>query len=268
MTYQLLVDYYLILVDSIWESTKTKSGIITSNTAIHSSNEETTESGEHKRRYGRIIQCPVSFSDAQVDMIDPGLPQSRTYIGHEWLQFQNRRGQRGYRDHENPRKKYYPSTFEKYDVITCEDYAKHVNVKNGDLIYFDPKATDMERYLGPFNGQHMFSVRVDEILCVVKKSPVFVNHERYVRSTILPQGRWVFVELNFESWEDITLPSGIVMKVAPEAIPLQGRVIAAQNKALERKNVLFERDADAPVTIDGKDLTCMRYDDILATLKD
>ena len=156
---------------------------------------------------------------------------------------------------------------EAYPGITCADWAKHVEVKPGDLVYFEPRATDMERYLGPLNGQHLFSVRVDEILCSVKKSPVFLNHERYIRSTIFPQGKWIFVKLDFESWEDITLPSGVIVKVAPEALPLQGTVIAAQNKSLEKKVILFERDSDAPITIGEQELTCMREEEILVTLR-
>lgn len=264
MRFQLTHDFYLVKLDEIWESRKTKSGIVTSNTAIQNNNEELEDRGEFKRRYGIVVECPLSLSDNELELIDPGLPQPRRYVGHEWIQRNNLMGQRGYRDHENPRKKYYPSTFEKYETTKFSDLK--IDVKVGDKIYFDHKATDVERYMGKHEGGHLFSIQANEILCKVKKSPVFLNHERYVHE-IFPQGGWVFVQINFESWTDITTPSGVIMKVAPEAVPLQGRVVAAQKKELEGKNVLFERDADAPITIDQRELTCMPESDILATLK-
>lgn len=268
MRYQILRDFYLVKVDSLWESRETKSGLITSNTAIHSTNEETEDRGAHKRRYGKVIELPLELSDNEHLLIDPGMPQPRRYVGHEWIQQQNLIGQRGYRDHENPAKKYYPGTFEQYETTKFSDLAPLMDAKVGDRVYFEHNSTDVERYMGTYEDGHLFSIRVDEILCVVKKSPIFLNHERFVKSTIYPQGGWVFVRINFESWEDITMPSGIIMKKAPEALPLQGKVVAAQKKDLIDKNILFEREADAPITIDGDELTCMQGSDILATLKD
>jgi co-chaperonin GroES (HSP10) len=268
MQYQCIRDFFIVAVDSIWESTRTKSGIITSHVPHVDKPEEVEERGEFKRRYGIVKEVPVSFSDTDVETIDPIHPQPRRYIGHDWLEYQHQRGQRGYRAHENPRAKYYPSTFEQYDVITCADIAKQTDIKEGDLVYFSHQCTDVERYMGALGDKHLFSMQVNEILCVVKKSPVFINHERYVRKTIFPQGGWVFVRINMESWEDITTPNGIIMKVAPQALPLQGKVVAAQRKDLEGKNILFEQNADAPITIEGDELTCMRQDDILATLRD
>jgi len=267
MSYALLRDFYLVTVDEIWEKSTTKSGIITSNTAIRNNVEELEDRGEYKRRYGRILELPIMLSDNEHEMIQPSLPQPRKFVGHDWIEWNARRGQRGYRPHENPRSRYYPSTFEQYECTRFSDLKGLVDAKVGDLIYFDHKSTDLERYMGRYGDQHMFSVRVDEILCVVKKGPIFVNHEHYVKSDIFPQGHWVFVKVNMESWADITLPSGIIMKVAPEALPLQGKVIAARKKERVGKNVLFERDADAPITIDGNELTCMVESDILATLK-
>lgn len=267
MSYQLYRDFYLVTVDSIWEKTATKSGIITSHIPHIDQEEEVVERGEYKRRYGRVLELPLSFSDNDFETIAPSNPAPRAYVGHDWIAWNHRRGQRGYRDHEDPRSKYYPSTFERYESTKFSSFNGIVDIKQNDLVYFDHQATDMDRYMGKYGDQHMFSIRVDEILAVFKKGPVFINHEHYVKSHIYPQGHWVFVEINMESWADITLPSGIIMKVAPQALPLQGKVIAARRKELIGKNILFERDADAPITIDDKDLTCMPESDILATLK-
>jgi co-chaperonin GroES (HSP10) len=271
--YTLLRDYYLVLVDDLWENGKTKSGIITVNTAYHSKNnaaDETEDRGEFKRRYGKIISIPMEFSDDfMIDLIEPPSPQSRRYVNHAHIQKMNLRQERGYRDHEDPRRHYYPSTFEKYDFVSIRDVAKNNTVQVGDRAYFLPTATDVERYLGPYAGGHLFSVRADEIICTTKKSPIFVNHEHYVQTKITPQNDWVFAEIDMEDWEEITMKVGGVdmqVKVSPEAKPLRGKCVAGPTELVDKK-ILFEREADAPVTIDGRNLTCMRLGDVLATLK-
>lgn len=266
-TYQFLRDFYLVWVDSIWESGKTKSGLITSNTAIQNNVEELEDRGSYKRRYGKILEVPASFSDNPVEEIDPGLPKPKAFIGHDWIEHQSQIGHRGYRLRENPQSKYYPSTFESIESIKFKDIKRLLSVKVGDTVYFEHFSTDVERYMGPYDGGHLFSVQANEILCVLGERKIFESHSKYKRKEIHPQGGWVFVRINMETWEDITLPSGIIMKVAPEALPLQGRIVASQRADQIGKDVLFERDADAPITVDSKELTCMRQSDILAILR-
>jgi co-chaperonin GroES (HSP10) len=271
MKYRMLRDFYVVWLSQVWEE-RPKS-LITSPNAMANNNapvnalEQLEDDHELRRRYGTVMELPLSFSDSMVEIIDPGSPQPRRYVGHDWIEQQHQQGKRGYRDHENPQDRYYPSTFERYECITRQDIAKLVDVQVGDTIYFEPRATDVERYLGPYKEGHMFSIRVDEILCKTKRSPIFISHQHHVQEKIYPQGGWVFVQISMEDWKDITTPSGIIMKVAPEALPLRGKCIAAQNKKLEKMEVLFEIEADAPIEIDGRSLTCMREDDILATLK-
>ncbi len=272
--YRLTRDFYLVFVDEIWESKKSKSGLITSVTANANNGaplqalEELEDRGEYKRRYGTVLQLPASFSNADLEMVDPGLPSPRRYVGHDWLQNMRNIEQRGYRNHEPAHRKYYPSTFDRYDTVTMSDYAKRVNVQVGDKVYFDHKSTDVERYMGRYKDGHIFSIAVNEIVCGVRQEKIFKGYSGYKSSVIYPQGTWVFVKLNMETWEDITLPgTNIVVKCAPEALPLQGRVVAAQKKELEGKNILFERDADAPITVEGKEMTCMEERDILAVIK-
>lgn len=271
MKFQLTRDFYLVFLDEVWESHVTPSGVISSNTSIQNTNEELEDRGEFKRRYGIVLQLPASFSDTPLEMIDPGLPPPRKYVGHEWIQMMHLAGYRGYRDHEQPEKYYYPSAMEEYETVKMSDYGKKMNVQVGDKVYFEHTSTDMERYMGAYthNGLkgHMFSIQVNEILCVAKKSPVFINHEHYVREKIYPQGGWIFVELNMESWQSITTPNGVIVKMAPEALPLQGKVLHAQNSKLVGKDVIFNQDADAPVTIDGVEMTSMQEGEILATIK-
>ncbi len=269
-------DFYLVWVSEIWENRQTKSGLLTTNAAYHAKNnvvDEIEDRGEFKRRYGYVLEVPASFSDNEVKLIDPGSPAPRRYISHDWLQSMANSGYRGYRPQDNPARLYYPSTFERYETVKMIDIAARVDVKVGDLIYFEHTATDVERYMGAYEHKgvkgHLFSIQVNEILCMAKKSAVFINHEHYAKEKIYPQGGWVFVKLNMESWEDITLPgTKIVVKVAPEALPLQGKIIAAQRADLKPGlDILFEREADAPITVDGEDMTCMHEDDVLAIIK-
>lgn len=266
MTYRLLRDFYLVWVDQIWESEKTKSGIITRNTAAIHTNEEVEDRGTFKRRYGYVMQPPISFSDTtnpDLPIIDPGAPAPRRFVGHDWIQEMCVGGHRAYR--EDAHLKYYPSTFEQYETMTCADVAKNVDVKIGDKVYFDHKSTDVERYMGPYKEGHIFSVRVDEIICSVKESPIFEGYNKFKQKRIIPQGLWVLVELNMETWETITV-NGIIVKQAPEAIPLQGKIVAGRDMNVGQ-NILFEREADAPITVEGRELTCMWADDVLAELK-
>ncbi len=258
MKYRLLRDFYLVWLSQVWEN-PSKSGLVTSATAMANNGapvnalEQLEDSHELRRRYGSVLEVPLMFSDNMVDIINPGSPQPRRYVGHDWIEAQHQKQQ--------------PSTFEAYETVTMKDISKLVDVKQGDSVYFEPRATDVERYLGPYKEGHLFSVRVDEILCKTKKSPIFLSHQHHVQEKIFPQGGWVFVQIDMEDWADITTPSGIIMKVAPEALPLRGKCVAAQNSKLEKRTVLFERDADAPIDIDGRSLTCMRESDILATIK-
>lgn len=270
--YELTRDFLIVWVDNIWETAKTRQGIITLNDAFTAKQnvEETEERGESKRRYGRVMSLPMSLSDdVMVDIIEPSSPQPRKFIGHEYIQKMNRRRERGFRNHENPRSRYYPSTFEKYEFVSVYDVAKNNTVKVGDKVYFTVNATDLERYLGPYKDGHLFSMRADEILCTIKLSPIFQNHEHYTQKTIIPQNDWVFAQLDMEDWKDITKEIAgktVYLKVAPEALPLRGKVIAGPD-GLKDKHIFFEREADAPINVEGMDLTCMRKIDVLATLK-
>lgn len=261
--YQLLQDFFLVWVDKIWESKTTKSGIITSNTAIHNSSMETTESGAHKRRYGYVVEAPAGYSDRHFERIDPGLPTPRAYVGHDVMQMARLAGVRGFREHEHPEKMYYPSTFQ-YAELTIADMAKSVDVRKGDLIYMLPTATDMERYMGPYKDGHLFSVKVTEILCKVVEKPVFEGFNKYKKKQILAQGRWVLVEVDTKDWKKTTI-AGTEVLLAPEGETLTGRAVSGHG--LDGKRIIFERDADAPVEIEGRELAAMEYRDVLATIK-
>lgn len=265
---QLTNDYYLVLVGQLFESFTTPSGLISSNTAVI--NPETEDRTEHKRRYGTIMEVPLNFTDADVAMVDPGLPSPRKYVGHEWIEKMRQSGYRqGIRQYNE--RAYYPSTFERYDTVTCADIAKLVDAKKGDKVYFSENATEEDRFMGPYKGGLLFAVRVDEIQAVVREMKIFTGMKRQKR--IFMQGGWVLVRLDMESWEEISvrIPGQaipLVVKAAPEAKPLRGWVVeVAKRPDLKAgDHIVFERDADAPCMVEGKELVIMKDEDILAKI--
>jgi co-chaperonin GroES (HSP10) len=263
---QLTNDFYLVLVEQLFESSKTKSGIITSNTAII--NPETEERSEFKRRYGKVLELPLNFTENHVQMIDPGYPPPKKYINHEWIQFMREAGYlRGLQQYDE--RAYYPSTFEKYEVLTCADLGRTMDVQKGDKVYFTENCTEEERFMGKFQGGLMYSIRVDEIQAVVRTKAVLEGYGGLKRSKVIMQGGWVLVRLDMETWEEITMPSGITFKSAPEAKQLRGWVEEVDNRPdLKRgDHIVFERDADAPCMFEGRDLVIMKDEDILAKIE-
>lgn len=267
---QLTNDYYLILVDQYLESHTTQAGIITQNTAVI--NEETENRTEHKRRYGTVLAVPANFTDDHVSMVDPGYPPPKRYTSHDWIQMMRNAGHRqGLRLYNE--RAYYPSTFEKYEVVTCRDISRLVDVRKGDKVYFTENATEQDRFMGKYKDGLMFAVRVDEIQAVVREGNVFQGYSGMKEKKILMQGGWVLVRVDMETWEEISImvPGSsvpLVVKSAPEAKPLRGWVEAvAPRPDLKRgDHIVFERDADAPCMVEGKEYTIMKDEDILAKI--
>jgi co-chaperonin GroES (HSP10) len=236
---QLTNDYYLVLVDQLFESSTTPAGIITMNTAVV--NPETEDRTQHKRRYGKILEM-------------------MRQAGH-------RQGLRLYDE-----RAYYPSTFEKYDTITCADIAQKVDAKKGDKVYFSENATEEDRFMGKYQGGSMYAIRVDEIQAVVREMKIFTGMKPQKR--ILMQGGWVLVENDMETWEEISIPIPgqavpLVVKAAPQNKPLRGwvREVAKRPDLKVGDHIVYERDADAPCVVEGKELVIMKDEDILSKIR-
>jgi co-chaperonin GroES (HSP10) len=268
----ILHDYYNVLVDQIYESTKTKAGITTFNEG-YLANQEDKETDEHfanKRLYGTVLTCPENFTDTQVELIDPGAPPPKRFISGEYLQM---RANQGYKSKE--KSYYYPSTFDNYESITLRDISSKVHIQRGDRVYFDYAVTERENELGEFQGKQMYKVRVDEIRCSVRfkkdilggggAKPLMWNE----KSVIIPQGGWCLVEPITDSWDDIKTPSGIFKKPAPEAKSLQGivRHIRKRPDLKAGDKVTFLRFADYTMVVEGVPYYVMQEDDILTKFK-
>lgn len=267
---QLLRDFYLVLVDQLYESETTKSGIITRNTAPIS--EEQEDRGAFRRRYGKVLEVPVGFSDGLISVKEPPGPAPRRYINHEWIQYmRNAQHKFGLRPYDE--KLYYPSTFEKYDILTCEEIARRVNVEVGDKIYFGENALEDERFMGRYQGKLMYSVRVDEIQAVIKMGVVFDGYGKLKAPKIYMQGQWILVKVDMSNWEDkpFNIPGveePVMLKVAKEGKPLKGKIQSSNRRDLKfGDEVFFEQDADAPCVIEGQEYSMMLEEDILAIIK-
>jgi co-chaperonin GroES (HSP10) len=255
---QIIHDYFIVLLDSKYNSGKTESGIIKLNEAYMEDWAE--EHLKHRRQYGTILEVPAGYTDSMVDIVTPGLPEPRLFVSGEFI---------GHKVNQGYRKlpEYYPSTFESHEVITIKDIASKVNVKKGDKVYFDYLVTDPDRYLGKHNGGEMFMLRVDEIYCKVKKGAIMNADGNFVIE-IVPQGGWCMVEPTMETWDEITTDAGIIIKPKPEAKYLDGTVrhIAERLDIKEGDRILYQRHADYTVTIEDVDYFVMKEEDILLKL--
>lgn len=264
---EILLDYYLVTIDQLYDKSTTPSGIVTLNSAYIA--EDTEDHYINKRIYGTVVGCPVGFSDTTVEVIDPGIPAPRKYISGDYLQMRANQGYNG-RVYKKDRS-YYPGTFEEFEAITLVDIAKKTNIHKGQRVYFDYNATEEENLRGKFRGQDMYQIRIDEIYCTVDFKEKIISGGGSQRPVIdlVPkitmQGGWVLVEPDMESWESITTPSGIIKKPNPEIRELRGQVKHIGKRPDVKRNdwIIFTKFADAIMNIEGHNYFCMHESDII-----
>lgn len=248
-----LFDYFDFVVDRRFEN-ESKSGLITINESYISGgdNEESEGQINHRRIYGDVISVPRAFSGEKVTAIDPGLPSPKRYISGDEIEEKIKLGMRSYSKAD-----YSPATFPGPEYITLKDIGKKTDIRVGDRIFVDYKATAFDQHEGMRNGKHVFKTRVDEILCVIRDGKM------------IAQAGWVIVRPHKESWEDITSEGGIITKIAPEDVPLEGFIIACDHT--EGLNVgdkiVYIEHANWPVVIEGEEVFPIQERDILAILE-
>lgn len=260
----LLHDNYIITIDQRYENSQSKSGLIPLNTAIFADNDEQEyrrdiHHFEHKRIYGQVITCPINFTDTRYNLIDEGTPEYKGFVSHDFIQTYYNRGFQ----HKQSIPKYYPSTFEGYEAVTKRDLGAMTDVQPGDRVYFDYKITEPDNYLGMFRGQQMYRLDVEYLFCVIRKYKSTVDHR--IKKEIIMQAGWMLVEPDMETWEEITSPAGIIMKVQPKAKALRGivRHVRNKNRLKPGEKILYEPYADYLMKVEGKDYYCMREDEVI-----
>ena len=248
---QIFRDYFMMTVDQRYESSIGPDGIITLNSAwIHS---EAEERFYHKRIYGRVEACPMEFSDMTIDLIDPGFPTPKKYISGEYIDHKIALGYKDYTREGN----YCCAGFDDYERISSADWAKNCDIRRFDRIYFDPKVTEPQNMLGKHNGGELYKIRVDEIICVVR------------HGQIIAQGEWLLVEPDMETWDEITMPSGIIRKPNPEARELRGivRHFTGRNDIKVGDVVIHEMGANWSIEVEGKKYYALQNIDVVAKVE-
>lgn len=136
------------------------------------------------------------------------------------------------------------------------DIAKTVNVKVGDKVYFDYLATDPMNMLGNHPKGELYKIQVDQIYFAVQGG------------NVVAQGGWAAVTPVMETWESLTTPTGIIKKPKPEAIYLEGVVkhISDRPDVKIGDKIIYQRNADYAMKIEGVDCYVMRESDILCIL--
>jgi co-chaperonin GroES (HSP10) len=242
------LDYFLVTVDQKYESEITPSGIITTNAAFVDVNyKETDDRYRYKRIFGRVEACPRGFSNTTHSLVDPGIPAPTKYMSHDMICQRIRMGHR-----EMSRRNYNPSSFDDFEKITLADIGRKTDIRRFDKIYFDYRVTEPDNLVGSHDGKELYKVRVDQILCSVRDGQ------------IITQGGWCLVEPNMETWDEITTPSGIIMKPQPQAKYLEGVVRHIADGGIKPGDkILYEKNADWTVKVEGVDYYSIEEMDIL-----
>lgn len=244
---QIIHDSFIVLVDKKYNTEETKSGIIP--LAENYMEDWAEEHLKHRRLFGTVIVAPRGYSDTVVDVLIPGLPEPRLFVSGEYIEKLMQAGSKRIPE-------YNPSTFDKFPEVTMADIAAKVNVAVGQKIYFDYLATDPENFLGPYKGGELYKIDVSQIYFSVRDGKVEA------------QGGWAAVTPKMETWDDITTPSGIIKKPSPEAIALEGIVKFISNRPDLKvgDHIIYQRNADYVMNLEGEDCYVMRESDILCKL--
>lgn len=252
-------DHYIVAIDQMFHSEVTKSGIITHNEAY--SELDDMKSNQHRRIFGTVLACPATFSDKIINLVDEGVPAYNLFISSDYIEA---KANEGY----TVLPEYYPSTRDRFEFTTINDFSKKVNVKTGEKIYFDFNVLQEENILGDHKGKPMYKVRVDQIYCVIRREREDVTWISW-KDRIVMQGGWVLAEADEETWDDITTPAGIIKKPKPDAKALRAFVRHLEGRTDIKVNdlVVFLPMADAPLKVEGKDYLCMHEDWIVSKIR-
>lgn len=248
-----LYDYYTVALDRLYEEEGqvTPSGIIKLE-ATWIDPEEATRF-VYKKLNGLVVSAPMDFSEESVRGISPGLPEPRAFIHSDTIAHKYKMGDRLW-----SRKDYMCTTWNGYDTISLEDYCERVDIRPGDMLYFDESVSERENYLGKdAEGRLLFRCRADKIICVVRDGQIYM------------QGSWVLIEPVMETWEEITTPMGIIKKPKPEAKYLLATVmhIEANPDIQAGDRIFYLPDSNWGVTVEGKEYFGIREEEILAREK-
>lgn len=266
---QIINDFFILSVDQKYESTQTKAGLTTLNTAHQ--NDTEIERFANKRIYGYVESVPVNFTRSVLDLVDPGVPAPRAYVSGEYIE---RKIRAGYKTMS--REFYSCSTWEGFKKITIADIAAQCDIRRGDKVYFGEWVTEPDNSLGPHGKRELYKAGCNEIICSVRDGEIIM------------QGNWCLVEPNVDTWEDISIPTPVVVngkpltnpdgsirmrpkeewivkKSQPENKPLEAfmRHFTPFCDLQEGDKIIYAQGANWPVTVERKEYLAIQQGDIL-----
>lgn len=265
---RIINDFFILSVDQKYESSVTKSGLTTLNTAYQ--NDEVIERFANKRLYGFIESVPIVYTRSIIDLVDPGTPAPRMYISGDYIESKAKRG------YKIDNRSYSCATWEGFKTITIADIATKCDIRRGDKVYFDPGVTEPDNSLGPFGKRELYKAGCNEIICSIRDGEIIM------------QGDWCLVEPNVETWEDISIPTPVILNGKPMTNP-DGSVrmrtkeewivkkSQPENKPLEAfmryfspfcdlqqgDKIIYNYGANWPVKVEGVEYFAVQRDDIL-----
>lgn len=238
MTTQLF-NYHIIKIDSVYDKRPTETGLTRLNEA-HYREEKEMDRYERKLLTGTIYQVPLGYSEENFMPIDPGIPNYKTFIGHDHIQLQRNYG----RDWGN--EKYHPGLVDKIDFETIADYGAKIDAQIGEKVYFHPSVTEGENHL---EGE-LYKCAVHEIIAVVRDG------------RMVPQGGYVLVTPHKDT--NLVSDTGLVVAIDAEFKLLEGTVAYARQGADVKAgdSILFQDASDWKLLLEGEELYAMREEDI------
>lgn len=244
-------DYHIIAIDRIYDDRPTATGIIPLNTAWYREEKE-LERYERKLLEGVIVATPEGYSEKNYMPIDPGIPNHKIYISHDAIQLQRNMGRTDWGN-----EKYHPGMKEQIDFMTIADYGAMIDAQVGEKVYFHPAVTESENFLEEKDGKRLYLAAVDQIICVVADG------------VIRPQGGYVLVEPHMETTDALISATGLIIKQEVEAKLLEGTVRYAREGADVESgdDILYQKDADWVVTIEGVKYYAMREEECWMRVK-
>lgn len=228
----------------------------------------------HVRTFGEVVDIPIHLGPQPMPMQEyVGTPE---YFG------------------------YAPTKFKKLSDIEPE-------VEIGDKIYFHFNTVALKNMMleeGEHpNKTYYFKVRYDQVICAVRESMTIgvipdtfkADGGRTVKTThkrIIPIGSYTLVEPDYETWDDILIPTytdlvdeqgkkipkpkdkWIQTKVMPKYHELKGYVRHVgtplkgdECQVNEGDHIIYRKNADWTVKIEGKDYFVIRQRHILGVLE-
>lgn len=222
------------------------------------------EKGRNRRLYGEVIAVPGKLTALEnLYQVGIGWPQPPEYTSGEVLNLHASRGT------EITREDYRCTTY-KAEYKTTADIEQDVRV--GDRVYVHFNSIVPENRIKNDDGRTIYKVAYHNVLCTVRQG------------NIIPIGGYVLVDPSYDGEvQDIGMgydkakvsASGLIIDLVSEPKQQEGivRYVGSPLKGDEEivkegDKVIYEKNADWLMKIEGKEYFVIRQRDLLAVIED